>query len=185
MCELDENEEYVIDNPGSGVIEKLNSLKDFVESGVWQAALVDEKRILHKNIEKWSFTKTEDGKINWGVANKKMKPILWFGIHDQINQDCWTVRAHKYKNENNKICSDHLAVRLKYGDLNWNILIDGHSSQSDYYYNWIAELGIDDNYVTEKAFEIIDNCPINVTSNDDCASIEKKLNNYFISMINL
>lgn len=53
----------------------------------------------------------------------------------------------------------------------------------DYIYNWIAEAGIDDQYVTEKVFEIFENCPIELIEENDTFSIKKKINNYFITLI--
>lgn len=158
----------------------LNGIRKFVEQGYWQAGLIDENGIIHRQINKWCYEQSKESEISWSTDNKKAQPIVWFGLKDEANEDCWTIKGSKHGGKADESLYNHLALRWESWDLNWEILM-GYSG--DYIYNWIAEAGIDDQYVTDKVFEIFKNCPIELIKENDTFSIKKKINNYFITLI--
>jgi len=160
----------------------LNVLGNFLNQGFWQEGLIDENGIIYKHINKWHHEASKNGEIRWSVDGTKTQPILWFGVKDETNEDCWTIRGHKNLQNSNEEFLDHLAIRWEFGDLNWEVFNMDYSA--DYIWSWIAETGIDDLEVTNKAIEVFENCPIKIMGSDDFNSIEKKLNQYFISLIN-
>lgn len=159
----------------------FRALNRFLDDGYWQAALTDNQGNIYTDSNKWSFIKNENDNVIWSVDGKQLNPIVWFGLEDRINEDCWTIRAHKDPMNINEEFIDHLAIRWESEDLNWSILI---GADGDYICNWIAEVGIDDIEITNKAIEAFENCPIEIVEGDDFNSIEKKLNRHLILLVN-
>ena len=158
----------------------LSSLERFYTEGQWNEGFLREDGVVIMQKDKWpSCVKEKVDQSMWKDESYSYKPIIWFGMKDELPIQCWTLGGNLNQREagNNSAWTEDSWKDMWFDfDDRWAILLDN----DDAMYTWLfwecaeQEPDID---------SVIAACPVQLVESDSTTELYNKIETHFSALV--
>ena len=166
--------EYTISRNDNFIKAKLDCISGYIIKSSWRFGLKREDGSVCTDVSLWPKPVINGEEVTWSLGYESFEPVIWFGLNNKKQIDCWSIYGtwEKYE-ENNSVwfplCETIEADKLE---------ILGFTKDE------CERISKMDECLPELDYEIVDSCPIYISEKDTPEDRIRRVNSFFLDQYN-
>ncbi len=153
---------------------KLDCISGYIIKSSWHFGLKREDGYVCTDVSLWPKPVIKGEEVTWSLGYESFEPVIWFGLNNKKQIDCWSIYGTWEKYEDNNSVWFPLCETIEGNKLE----ILGFTKDE------CERISKMDECLPELDYEIVDSCPIYISEKDTPEDRIRRVNNFFLDQYN-
>ena len=166
--------EYTVSWNDNFIKAKLDCISSYIIKSSWHFGLKREDGSVCSDVTLWPKPVINGEEVIWSLGYGSIEPVIWFGLNDKKQIDCWSIYGSNEKYEDNYSVWFPLCETIEGNKLE----ILGFTKDEC---ERISKMDVS---LPELDYEIVDSCPIFISEKDTPEDRIRRVDSFFLDQYN-